>query len=88
MKSKIVKKTLTSSIQSPSVTVLTLGLLPIMSAWQLIRAPRHGSTRDYCYNLKFLNETIDKYSFSRISIILSVCFLGEMYEFLALPQGF
>ena len=26
--------------------------------------------------------------FSRISKILSVCFHGEMYEFLALPQGF
>ena len=51
MKSKIVNKTLTSSIQSPSMTVLTLGLLPIMSARQLIRASRHGSTRDYCCHL-------------------------------------
>ena len=34
MKSKIMKKTLTSSIQSPSMIVLTLGVLPIMSARQ------------------------------------------------------
>ena len=33
------------------MTVLTLGLLPIMSGRQLIRAPRHGSTKDYCYHL-------------------------------------
>ena len=33
------------------MTVLTLGLLPIMSGRQLIRAPCHGSTKDYCYHL-------------------------------------
>ena len=33
------------------MTVLTLGLLPIMSGRQLIRALRHGSTKDYCYHL-------------------------------------
>ena len=33
------------------MTVLTLGLLPIMSGRQLIRAPRHGSMKDYCYHL-------------------------------------
>ena len=52
-----------------------------------LRKKKDGSQR-VILNLKFLNETIDKYNFSRISIILSVCFHGEMYEFLALPQGF
>ena len=35
------RKTQTSSIESPLMTFLTLGLLPIMSAQQLIRASRH-----------------------------------------------
>ena len=55
-----------------------------------LRKKKDGSQR-VILNLKFLNETIDKYNFenfSRISKILSVCFHGEMYEFLALPQGF
>ena len=54
-----------------------------------LRKKKDGSQR-VILNLKFLNETTDKYNlkFLQNIKILSVCFHGEMYEFLALPQGF
>ena len=54
-----------------------------------LRKKKDGSQR-VILNLKFLNETIDKYNLKFIQNIkiLSVCFHGQMYEFLALLQVF
>ena len=61
------------------MTVLTLGLLPIMSGRQLIRASRHGSTKDYCYHLIVLapeTRNIESLNTPKLNTALQISDVG------------
>ena len=57
------------------MTVLTLGLLPIMSGRQLIRASRHGLTKDYCYHLIVLASSSSWWSLGLEDDIICASYL-------------